>query len=83
MPFGIFHRNAVISDADFERSAVYNEVFRSFGGFRSLHVRQNGTSGAFILSVCRPQRAPDYGAAEVAMLRDLLGPAGGPAAAAR
>src|SRR5436190_141428 len=72
MPLGLFTRAAVISDAEFERSAVYNEVFRPLNGFRSLHFRQNGTSGAFLLTVCRPHRAEDFDATGTAALQALV-----------
>jgi len=72
MPLGIANRSTVISDADFERSALYNEVFRPLNGFRSLHFRQNGAGGAFLLSVCRPQRADDFDARDRAALQLLV-----------
>ena len=71
MPLGVANRTAVISDADFGRSAACNEVFRPLDGFRSLHFRQNGTSDAFLLSVCRPQRADDFAATDAAALQAL------------
>jgi DNA-binding CsgD family transcriptional regulator len=71
MPLGIFDRSALISDADFERSAVYNEMLRPLNGFRALHIRQNGSTCAFLLSVCRPQQADDYDATDMARLQAL------------
>jgi DNA-binding CsgD family transcriptional regulator/PAS domain-containing protein len=71
MPLGTFDRTAIISDADFERSAIYNEILRPLDGFRSLHVRHNGASNAFLVTVCRPQRADDYDASDVATMQVL------------
>lgn len=71
MPLGVATREAVISDADFERSAVYNEFFRQLNGFHSLHFRRNGNGGGFLLSVCRPQRADNFEPADMEVLRTL------------
>jgi DNA-binding CsgD family transcriptional regulator len=71
LPLGIASRAVVISDPDFERSAVYNEVFRPLNGFHSLHFRRNGTGGAFLLSVCRPQRVDDFDATDTDALRAI------------
>jgi DNA-binding CsgD family transcriptional regulator len=69
IPFGVATRDAYISDRDFERSAVYNEISRPLGGFHALHLRRNGASGTFLLSVCRPQRAGNFDATDADTLR--------------
>jgi DNA-binding CsgD family transcriptional regulator len=71
LPLGIAGRAAVITDADFERSAVYNDVFRPLNGFHSLHFRRNGAGGSFLLSVCRPQRAGDFDSTDTDALRAI------------
>src|SRR5262245_15144792 len=71
IPLGVATRQAVISDEDFERTAVYTECVRPLDGFHSLHLRGNGTGGAFLLTVCRPQRAGNFEAADMAALRGL------------
>jgi DNA-binding CsgD family transcriptional regulator/PAS domain-containing protein len=71
VPLGIATRQAIVSDAEFERSAVYNEFVRPLGGFHSLQFRRNGTDAAFLLTVCRPQRAGNFDAAEAAALRAI------------
>jgi PAS domain-containing protein len=57
--------------AEFERSAIYNEILRPLDGFRSLHFRHNGTSSTFLVTVCRPQRADDFDAADNATMQAL------------
>jgi DNA-binding CsgD family transcriptional regulator len=72
-PLGVSTRDAIISDADFERSALYNELVRPLHGFHSLQFRRNGDGGGFLLCVCRPQRAGNFEVADMAALR-ILGP---------
>jgi DNA-binding CsgD family transcriptional regulator/PAS domain-containing protein len=71
MPLETFDRTALISDADFERSALYNEILRPLDGFRSLHFRHNGTSSAFLVSVCRSHRAEDFDPTDKATMQTL------------
>ena len=47
LPSGVSSRAEVIADAEFARTAMYNEVIRPLNSFHSLHVR----GGVAIMSV--------------------------------
>jgi DNA-binding CsgD family transcriptional regulator len=70
VPMGIVARAAIMSDADFARSAAYNELIRPMNGFHGLHARHDP---GFIFNVCRPRRADNFDPMEVETLR-LLAP---------
>ena len=70
VPIGVAWRAAIVSDADFARSAAYNDLIRPMNGFHGIHVRQEGTAG-FVLNVCRPLRAENFDATDTAALRVL------------
>lgn len=65
-------RTAFVSDRDFVRSAIYNEVVRPLNGYYSLHARARRGTGAFVIQLCRPQRAGDFDATATATLQILL-----------
>ena len=71
VPVGVVLRAAFIPDADFARSATYNDLIRPMNGFHSIHVRQEG-AGGFLLNVCRPHRADNFDATDTAALRVLV-----------
>jgi DNA-binding CsgD family transcriptional regulator len=71
VPVGIALRAAFIPDADFARSAAYNDLIRPMNGFHSIHVRKEG-AGGFLLNVCRPQGADNFDAMDTAALRSLV-----------
>ena len=56
VPVGVAARTEFISDADFVRTAAYNELIRPMNGFHGMHLRQTGVVSVF-LNVCRPSRA--------------------------
>jgi DNA-binding CsgD family transcriptional regulator len=71
IPQGLTTRDEVISDHDFEASAMYNEFCRPLNGFHSLHLRRNGASDAFLLSLCRPRSSGRFDADDTAVLARL------------
>jgi DNA-binding CsgD family transcriptional regulator len=71
VPIGVAWRAEFISDTDFARSAAYNELIRPMNGFHGIHVRQEATAG-FVLTICRPQRADNFDATDMAALRVLM-----------
>jgi DNA-binding CsgD family transcriptional regulator len=71
VPLGISDRQALISDDDFARSAFYNEYVRPLGGFHSLQVRDSGTGGGFLLTVCRPQQAEHFERSDTDVLQAI------------
>jgi DNA-binding CsgD family transcriptional regulator len=71
VPVGIALRAAFIPDADFARTAAYNDLIRPMKGFHSIHVRKEG-AGGFLLNVCRPQGADNFDAMDTAALRSLV-----------
>ena len=64
-------RQQVIGDAEFERSALYNEVVRPADGFHSIHTLHTGPS-AFSLAICRGRASGIFGEVEVATIQALL-----------
>ena len=60
----------VPSDAEFERSAIYNEVIRPTGTFHSIFAQQRGPT-QFFLNLCRAKRRP-FDAGETATVQRLL-----------
>ena len=70
VPIGIAVRAAIVSDADFERGAAYNELIRPMNGFHGLHARHEG-AGGFMLNLCRPPRADNFDVMDAAALRAL------------
>jgi DNA-binding CsgD family transcriptional regulator len=73
VPQGVSTRTQCISDAEFLRSAAFNEFVRPVGGFYSLQLRGNGADRAIMLTLCRPQGAEDFNSDEAAALR-LIAP---------
>ena len=71
IPQGLTTRDEVISDHDFEASAMYNEFCRPLNGFHSLHLRRNGASDPFLLSLCRPRSSNRFDADDRAVLARL------------
>jgi len=69
VPVGISVRGDIISDADFARTVLYNEVLRPLDGFHSIHLRSNGSES--LLTVCRPESAESFNGADVTVLRSL------------
>ena len=67
LPAGPVARQDIVSDADFERSAAYNEIIRPMNGFYSVNLRHEGAA-PFVLSVCRPPRADAFDSTDVAAL---------------
>jgi len=66
-------RAAIVSDSEFAKSALYNEILRPTGGFHSVGATVKG-SGPLLasLQVCRPQRAGAYNAVDAAVFQALL-----------
>lgn len=70
VPVGVATRTELISDADFARTAAYNDLIRPMNGFHGMHLRQTGVASAF-LNVCRPLQADNFDKTDVAALRML------------
>jgi DNA-binding CsgD family transcriptional regulator len=68
VPVGVAPRTEFISDADFMRTAAYNELIRPMNGFHGMHLRQTGVGSVF-LNVCRPLRADNFDRTDVAALQ--------------
>jgi DNA-binding CsgD family transcriptional regulator len=66
-------RSDVISDGEWEATAVYNEIIRPAKGYHSVNARLQvlGTDTVYI-NFCRSRRAGPYGAAETATLQAML-----------
>jgi DNA-binding CsgD family transcriptional regulator len=62
-------QQAIISDRDFERSDVYNEIVRPTNGFYAGFVQQDVADLSFHLAVCRPRKCGGFDDAEVAALQ--------------
>ena len=65
-------RAQLVSDRDFERSAVYNEIIRPVNGFHALTAVQRAPGSAFFLSVCRPRHAKPFSQADATRLTTLM-----------
>jgi DNA-binding CsgD family transcriptional regulator len=70
VPVGVAPRAEFISDADFARTAAYNELIRPMNGFHGMHLRQTGIVSVFF-NVCRPLRADNFDKTDVAALQML------------
>jgi DNA-binding CsgD family transcriptional regulator len=60
----------VLSDAEFERSMIYNEVIRPTGTFHSIFAQQRGPT-QFFLNLCRGRRRP-FDANDTSTVQRLL-----------
>ena len=66
-------RGALVSDADFIRSAFYNELLRPAGGFHSVGAMLRGPGPLTgVINICRPAYADAYGAPDAATLQMML-----------
>ncbi len=70
VPVGVAPRTEFISDADFARTAAYNDLIRPMNGFHGMHLRQTGVVSVFF-NVCRPLRDDNFAKADVAALQML------------
>ena len=59
LPVGVATRTEFIADADFARTAAYNDLIRPMNGFHGMHLRQTGAVSVFF-NVCRPPRADNF-----------------------
>jgi DNA-binding CsgD family transcriptional regulator/PAS domain-containing protein len=72
IPIGkVTTRAAIISDEDFVRSEIYNEIVRPMNGFHYVYARQAGQSTSFAFGAGRPAKADGFGPPEMATLRSL------------
>jgi DNA-binding CsgD family transcriptional regulator len=65
IPCGIFDRRDLVPDAEFARSAYYNELVRPLGGFHSI-AANNSSADGYLLTVCRSRPGGEFEAAEIA-----------------
>jgi DNA-binding CsgD family transcriptional regulator len=72
VPTGISARAQLISDAEFLRSAAYNEVIRPLNGFHSVSIRRIAVRESYLFTVCRPQSCADFGPMERTALQALM-----------
>lgn len=65
--------SAMVSERDWERCPYYNEIVRPMNGFYGLVTgHMEYPSDPFTLAVCRRQRAGDFDAARIELLRTLI-----------
>jgi DNA-binding CsgD family transcriptional regulator len=62
---------AVMSRRDFERSALYNEAVRSWGGYDSVTLHGLSPGAGFAVNVCRRRRQGAFAARQIARLQGL------------
>jgi PAS domain-containing protein len=67
----VWTRAEMIPDREFARTAYYNECVRPLNGFHSMSIRRIDMPAPFLLTVCRPARAGNFGAEEAAILQRL------------
>ena len=73
LPDGVVQtRAAIMPDAEFERTATYNEMIRPLNGFHSLHVRNRLPAGFFAVIACRSRRSPDFDPSHARALAGLV-----------
>lgn len=68
-----FDFSSVVPREHFVRSAFFQDVIRPMGGYRavmSIPFRQQGHDS--FVAVCRPERAPEFGEVEAAMLERIV-----------
>ena len=70
VPVGVAPRSELIADADFARTAAYNDLIRPMNGFHGMHLRQTGVVSV-IFNVCRPPRADNFDKTDIAALQVL------------
>ncbi len=68
----VITRSEFISDADWERSAFYNELTRPIDGYYSVGARQELPDLSFSLAVCRGRRGGAFDAFESGVLQRLV-----------
>jgi DNA-binding CsgD family transcriptional regulator len=64
LPCGIFDRRDLVPDAEFARSAYYNELVRPLGGFHCIFANKPAVDG-YLLAVCRSRLGGEFEAAEI------------------
>jgi DNA-binding CsgD family transcriptional regulator len=65
-------RAALMSDEDFVRSEIYNEIVKPQNGFHAVYARRAGPWSSFVFAVCRPPLADAFESAETATMQSLL-----------
>jgi len=65
-------QHELITDRDFERSEVYNEIIRPTGGFHAGFFQQDMPDLSFHLAVCRPRGPGHFTPGEKIFLQSLM-----------
>ena len=74
MPIGLaFSWSSIITDRDWEKSPLYNEIIRPANGFYSVNALVDPPAGEMTgFNFCRPRKAGPFDLGEVGMLQTLL-----------
>lgn len=64
-------RSRLMPDRQFERTDFYNEMVRPVGGFHALGIAHQMPTLSSFFTVCRPKRAGDFDADDLAMMQTL------------
>jgi DNA-binding CsgD family transcriptional regulator/PAS domain-containing protein len=74
MPIGLaFSWSSIISDRDWEKDPLYNEIIRPANGFYSVNALVDMPGGEMTgFNFCRPRKAGPFDLGEVDMLQSLL-----------
>jgi DNA-binding CsgD family transcriptional regulator len=66
-----FTNQSLWSEAEFERSLLYNEIIRPAGGYYGAGAIRPLPSGVLMLAVCRSRGVGDFGAADLATIETV------------
>jgi DNA-binding CsgD family transcriptional regulator/PAS domain-containing protein len=65
-------QDELISDRDFDRSQVYNDIIRPTGGFHAAFVQQDTANLSFHVAICRPRGTGHLAANEKSLFQALV-----------
>lgn len=73
LPVGmVVSRSDVVSDGEWEATAMYNEIIRPANGYHSANARLHALGGETSVNFCRSRRSGPFGLAEAGTLQAIL-----------